>query len=235
LSIEADARGRTTEPAPAEPRVRGYTGRRRTVLVVDDNADNRAVLAGWLAPLGFEVHEASDGESAIAAAARLAPDAALIDLVMPGLDGLAATARIRALPLRRPPRIVAVTANAFEDARRRSLAEGCDAFLTKPVDFEELRAVLGRLLELEWEHADAEPRTAASPVPPAPSLPTARVMELRELARAGDVMALEARVEELARDPLHETSAQQLRAFVARLDLRGIEAWLEQYAGGGGA
>jgi DNA-binding response OmpR family regulator len=130
---------------------------------------------------------------------------------------------------------VAVTANAFEDARRRSLAGGCDAFLTKPVDLEELRAVLGRLLELEWEYADPEPRTAASPVPPAASLPTARVMELRELARAGDVMALEARVEELARDPLHETSAQQLRAFVARLDLRGIEAWLEQYAGGGGA
>jgi PAS domain S-box-containing protein len=228
LTIETQAQGRASEPARMERPVRGYGGLRRRVLVVDDNADNRAVLAGWLVPLGFDVHEAADGEAAVRAAAELLPDIVLIDLVMPGVDGLAATARIRALETAHRPRIVAVTANAFEEARRRSLAEGCDAFLTKPIDFEQLRAALGELLGLEWQFAGAaEPaaRAAAAEVPP--SVPPGQLAELLELARAGDVMALEARVDALAAEPQHAAFAADLRALVAHMDLRGIEHWLK--------
>jgi CheY-like chemotaxis protein len=228
FTLTLDVQGHAVEPARAERQVQGYAGRRRRVLVVDDKPDNRAVLAGWLMPLGFDVHEAGDGESAVAAVERLLPDAVLIDLVMPGVDGLAATARIRALRLPKEVRIVAVTANAFEETRRRSLAEGCDAFLTKPVDFTELRTTLGSLLGIDWQYA--------APAPPAPvlsletsaiSVSAAQLGELHALAHAGDVMALEARVEALAAEPQHAAFAAELRSFVARMDLRGIERWLK--------
>jgi CheY-like chemotaxis protein len=220
--------GRATEPVLAHRRVQGYGGRRRRVLIVDDNADNRGVLLGWLDSLGFDVREASDGEAAIAEVARLVPDVVLIDLVMPGVDGLAATARIRALELSIPPRIIAVTANAFEETRRRSLAEGCDAFLAKPVDFEQLTATLGSLLEIDWQYATgAEPEPARAEAPASSFVPAAQLAELHGFARAGDVMALEARVEALSAEPQHAAFAAYLRTFVARMDLRGIERWLK--------
>jgi PAS domain S-box-containing protein len=228
LTIETQAQGTASEPAHMARHVDGYRGPRRRVLIVDDNADNRAVLAGWFVPLGFDVHEAADGEAAVRAAAELMPDLVLIDLVMPGVDGLAATARIRAREGASRPRIVAVTANAFEEARRRSLAEGCDAFLTKPIDFEQLRAVLGELLGLEWRFAGAaEPATRAAAAAVPPSVPPGQLAQLLELARAGDVMALEARVEALAAEPQHAAFAADLRALVAHMDLRGIEHWLK--------
>ena len=228
LTLEAQASGGEGELALVERRVEGYRGRRRSVLVVDDNADNRAVLAGWLAPLGFDVSEAADGEAAVAATARLAPELVLMDLVMPGVDGLEATTRIRALQLPRPPKIVAVTANAFHDARRRSLAEGCDAFLTKPVDLEQLRAMIGTLLALDWVYSDSAPlRPTREAAPATPSLSAEQAAELHELARAGDVMALEARVETLAADPKHAAFVAELREFVGRMDLRGVERWLK--------
>jgi DNA-binding response OmpR family regulator len=162
--------------------------------------------------------------------AELVPDVVLLDLVMPGIDGVAAAARMRALKLPLEPRIVAVTANAFEDARRRSLAGGCDAFLTKPVDFEQLRATLGELLEIEWEYAGSATSPPRGPAAvSAPSLPARQLAELHALAHAGDVMELEARVEALAAEPQHAVFAGDLRAFVTRMDLRGIERWLEPF------
>jgi PAS domain S-box-containing protein len=236
FTLTIDVQGRATEAVRAERQLQGYGGRRRSVLVVDDNADNRVVLAGWLAPLGFDVHEAADGEGAVAAVARLAPDVVLIDLVMPGVDGLTATARIRALDLARAPRIVAVTANAFEETRRRSLAEGCDAFLAKPIDFDELRATLGSLLDLDWQYSGAlEGEAARAAETTVPSVAAAQLAELHDLARAGDVMELEARVETLAANPQHAAFAAELRAYVARMDLRGIERWLKPLLREGGA
>jgi CheY-like chemotaxis protein len=157
------------------------------------------------------------------------PDLVLLDLVMPGVDGLAVAKQVRALELPRQPKVVAVTANAFEEARRRSLAEGCDAFLTKPVDFDELCVTLGALLGLEWQYTDAvEPRPAYSSVPTAvPSVPSAQLAELSDLARAGDVMALESRLDALAAEPKHAAFVAELRELVGRMDLRGIERWLQ--------
>ncbi len=213
--------------APAErPSAKGYRGARRTVLVADDHAENRAVLANYLAPLGFNVIEAADGEATVAAVASTAPDIVLMDLLMPVLDGFGALQRIRALPLRRQPKVAAVSANAFEDARARSLAEGCDAFLTKPVDFDELRDTLGALLGLEWELADVSGPRAQSAASPT-DLPGERLTALYELAREGDVMALESELEALAAEPKHAAFAAQLRMFIARVDLRGAERWLE--------
>jgi PAS domain S-box-containing protein len=208
-----------------QPSVTGYAGARRTVLVADDNAENRAVLANYLGELGFSLVEAGDGEAAVAAVERAAPDVVLMDLVMPKLDGFGAVARIRGLPAANQPKLVAVSANAFAEARNRSLAQGCDAFLTKPVDFDELRDVLGALLGLEWRRA-AAPADAAPQAAPT-DLPAARLAALYELARAGDVMALETELDALAAETRYAGFAAELRRFIARVDLRGAERRLE--------
>jgi signal transduction histidine kinase/CheY-like chemotaxis protein len=207
--------------------VKGYAGERRTVLIADDNAENRAVLANYLAPLGFQVLEAADGEAAVAAVENTAVDIVLMDLVMPKLDGFRAIEQIRALPAHKQSKIVAVSANAFEETRTRSLAHGCNAFLTKPVDFDELRDAIGALLDLEWRFADTPGAVRTDDPASATELPTDRLSALYDLARGGDVMALEAELDALAAEPKHAAFAAHLRKFIARVDLRGAERWLE--------
>jgi len=116
--------------APPERRIVGIDGARRRVLVVDDDPDGRALLCSLLGPLGFEVHPAGGGEDAVGAAARLLPDVVLMDIRMPGVDGLEATRRIRARL--RDIVIIAVSASAFEHDRAGCLEAGADDFLAKP-------------------------------------------------------------------------------------------------------
>jgi PAS domain S-box-containing protein len=223
VALETDARGDKTERTNVDRHVRGYRGRRHRILVVDDNADNRALLTGWLVPLGFSVDEAADGETAVASVARAAPDLVLMDLVMPGVDGFAATTRIRALG--KSPKIVAVTANAYESAHGHSAAAGCDAFLTKPLDFDRLRATLGTLLRLDWEYTESPVGFSTQDLA-LPEALRAQLGELHALARAGDVMAIESRLEAFP-TPLAAV-AGELRELVSRMDLRGIEHRLQE-------
>jgi signal transduction histidine kinase/ActR/RegA family two-component response regulator len=118
----------------------------RRVLIVDDVARNRALLHDVLSPLGFEVHEASNGLAAVADARRLVPDLILIDSVMPVLDGIAAIERIRAIPaLARVP-IISISASAMSGDRARCLAAGADMFLPKPINVAALLEQVERLL-----------------------------------------------------------------------------------------
>ncbi len=112
---------------------------RARVLVVDDGADNRRLLSLFLSKAGAEVEFASDGYEAIEAAQLTAFDVILMDLQMPGMDGLEATGRLRELGVRTP--IVAMTAHVMAGYRERCLAAGCDAYLTKPVEREALVAI----------------------------------------------------------------------------------------------
>src|SRR5262249_5808575 len=114
LTLEATELVGVTVARTERLALKGYAGAQRTVLVADDHLANRAVLTSYLSSLGFAVVEAEDGEAAVAAAARSAPDVVLMDLVMPKLDGLGAVERIRAMPRGDQLKIVAVSANAFE-------------------------------------------------------------------------------------------------------------------------
>jgi len=137
-----------SRPAPAVPS--GYEGRPRTVLVADDVARNRALLRDVLLPLGFQVHEAADGQEATDIARRIAPDLVLIDAVMPVVDGVAAIAAMRSLPALRHTPIVAISASAMAADRRRCLDAGADVFLAKPIDVPVLLGEVQRLLKLQW-------------------------------------------------------------------------------------
>ena len=117
------------------------------VLVAEDHPVNRKLMARFLAGLGCaDVDLVEDGEEAVRAAAEARYDVVLMDIQMPGVDGVEATRRIRALPgpAGRVP-VIAVTANAMEGDRERYLAAGMDDYLSKPLGREELARALGRV------------------------------------------------------------------------------------------
>ncbi|MEO5720976.1 MAG: response regulator [Chthoniobacterales bacterium] len=120
------------------------------ILVVDDNAVNRSVAAGILEKQGHKISLATNGREAVTLARRGRFDVILMDVQMPEMDGLAATARIRTAEAagdRRTP-IVAMTARAAADDRERCLAAGMDDYVSKPVSKEKLLEVIGRLGEI---------------------------------------------------------------------------------------
>jgi signal transduction histidine kinase len=141
------------EPVPAAPRpaiVRLPPAARRGtglhVLAAEDNDINRYVIEKLLDGMGHDVAFAADGAEAVALAARLRFDAILMDIQMPGTDGIAAARRIRAAdgPNARTP-IVALTGNAAPDDREAYRAAGMEDFVGKPIDPGELGQVLDRI------------------------------------------------------------------------------------------
>ncbi len=117
-----------------------------TVLVVEDFEDNRFMMRRLLEMSGYRVIEAVNGQEAIEAAQREHPDLILMDLSLPLLDGLSATRRIRAQPNLRQVPIIAVSAHDTTDFHAEALAAGCNEYVTKPIDFDELEELLKRLL-----------------------------------------------------------------------------------------
>ena len=118
----------------------------RTVMVVEDYDDTRAMLRRIIERKGFRVVEAVNGREAVERAAGERPDLILMDLDLPILDGIEATNRIRRMDAMRGVPIVAVTAYPMSYTRVRAFAHGCDEYLEKPFDPADLEEVLGRHL-----------------------------------------------------------------------------------------
>lgn len=144
------------------------------VLVVDDEANGRALLSKLLFPVGFEVYELEYGEECVEAVRIWKPQLVLMDIRMPVMDGHAAIRHIRAASDGEPPVIIAVTASVFEEERDEVLAGGADDFLCKPFEaadlFEMIRRHLGVVYEKQFfaEEKDAEgAETEATPLVPA--------------------------------------------------------------------
>jgi CheY-like chemotaxis protein len=122
---------------------------RKRALVVDDNAVNQMVASGMLQVLGFEVDTASDGVEAIDSCMRLAPDLVLMDLHMPGMDGLEATRRLRLLQREGAiPLFPILAATADTTSQEACTAAGMDGHLPKPLNLAGLEHQLRRLLPL---------------------------------------------------------------------------------------
>ena len=118
------------------------------ILCVEDNDDNLYLLQRRLTRAGFEVTIAMDGLEGVATAISSPPDLIVMDLNLPSIDGWEATRRLKSRAETKHIPIIALSAHAMEDHRRKALAAGCDEFEAKPVNFEALiekiRAVLGR-------------------------------------------------------------------------------------------
>ena len=122
----------------------------RCLLVVDDGVDSRHLLRSMLAPAGFEVHEASDGMSALDAIAQVQPELVLLDWRTASIDGLETTRRLRADPGLPQPRVILMASPAFGDERQQALAAGADDVLGKPVEQVKLFRLLQQQLGLQY-------------------------------------------------------------------------------------
>ena len=115
------------------------------ILIVEDVEYNRDLLVQLLEE-EYEVVTAADGAAGIEAAARERPDLILMDLSLPGVDGWEATRRLKAEPETEAIPVIALTAHAMQGDEERARACGCDDYLTKPIDEDQLFATLARLL-----------------------------------------------------------------------------------------
>jgi len=213
--------------------VTGYAGPRRSVMVVDDVADNRAMLSDLLAPLGFELHTAVDGSDALRRLHDAVPDLLLMDMAMPVMDGFEATRRIRRQPAWVGLPIIAVSANASKADGGDCLAAGASAFLSKPLDTERLLATIGELLRLEWLTDDRQAQDAIPPrrldivVPPREDMAL-----LLELAQTGNMRHIREWATALAaRDARYRGFAEQLIDMARRFESRAIVALAKQHIG----
>lgn len=120
---------------------------RPLVLVVDDYQDAREMYAEYLTFSGFRVAEATSGLEAVQKAFALEPDVVLMDLSLPGLDGWAATRRLKTDRRTRHIPVVALTGHALAGASDGAREAGCDAFVTKPCLPDELVAEIRRVLD----------------------------------------------------------------------------------------
>jgi two-component system, cell cycle response regulator DivK len=117
-----------------------------TVLLVEDTEDNRFMMRRLLEMSGFRVLEAMNGEEAVRLARSESPQLILMDLSLPVIDGLAATRLIRKVPALEATPIIAVSAHDTSDFQAEAVEAGCNSYVTKPIDFNELEKLIQQLL-----------------------------------------------------------------------------------------
>jgi signal transduction histidine kinase/CheY-like chemotaxis protein/purine-cytosine permease-like protein len=212
--------------------VRGYVGRRRTLIVTDDDATHREMVRTLLAPLGFLVFDAPDGPTCLRLAEECRPDLVLLDMSMPGMDGREVAAHLRA-QLDGQVRIIMISASAGEATRPRPGIDAHDDFLAKPLDMGLLVERIGHHLGLAWQR---EPAQAArhAPEPARPEVEWAELLgaldahvlvELRRLAAIGHVRGLVLLLDGLAKGTTEERDvAARLRPLVEALALDRVAA-----------
>ncbi len=132
-----------------ESRKRHDQSRAATILIVDDEIQNRRLLETLLQPEGYLTLSAASGEEALASIAQRAPDLILLDVMMPGMDGCQVASTLKANPATSNIPIIMVTAQIDRGARLAALNAGAEDFLTKPVDRAELWLRVRNLLRLK--------------------------------------------------------------------------------------
>ena len=119
------------------------------ILIVEDNENNLVLLRDCLSFLGYEIIAAADGREGVAVARESMPDLILMDIQMPGMDGLTACGILKGNPLTSGLKIVALTSFAMEGDKEKFLAAGFDGYLSKPISTRELPGLMRQWLKEE--------------------------------------------------------------------------------------
>ena len=214
------------------------SGPKRKILVVDDKADNRQFLSDALRPLGFVVQQATNGQECLQHVTNERPDAILMDLRMPDLNGLEATRRIRALPNMSELVILAVSASSFEHNRTECLEAGADGFLSKPFRVGKLIQLLCNHLQLSVIYDQAANESTTLPRDETPSqttmeLPSPQVIaELQTLVGSGDVAQVLKRVDVIEQsDPTCKDFVEKVRNLSQQFQVKKLRTFLGNLKG----
>ncbi|MEI7671627.1 MAG: response regulator, partial [Deltaproteobacteria bacterium] len=202
------------------------------ILVVDDAPANRALLCTLLRSVaGFEVSEATNGLEAIELFEHLSPQAVLMDMRMPIMDGYEATRRIKSTEAGLATPVIAVTASAFDDSRQQVMAAGVDAYLRKPFNVEELFETLRKCLDLRYTFAEETNNLqgdsavafliSASPV----ALPQELIQAMRQAVEEADIARLTEQIVQVGK--FNSDTARGLQALADRYDYAKLGQWLE--------
>jgi signal transduction histidine kinase/CheY-like chemotaxis protein len=220
-------------PRP-EREIDGYEGVRRHLLVVDDHADQRRLLADLLQPKGFLVDQAGSGTEALAMARLARYDAALLDVNMPDQSGWQVSRQLREAGF--DGAVIMVSAEAHENTPDQRQQAGCNDFVVKPVLESTLCTVLQKHLQLSWTFAPAPDAPRPAPAPTAEAAPAApmavpppdQIDQLVHLARIGHLQGIETRFEQLreSRPELAEF-IETMRPLIHALRFNDIIARLE--------
>ncbi|MEL6553462.1 MAG: ATP-binding protein [Cyanobacteria bacterium J06621_11] len=215
--------------------ITGYQGQKRTILVVDDRWENCSVIFNLLEPLGFEIIETADGRQGLEQAQLAHPDLILTDLMMPVMDGFELIDRLLADDALKAIPVIASSASVFESDQHKCLDAGAAAFLPKPVQTEELLALLAQHLNLTWVYAtdgatdnttdataDSQVTSAESAVVVAP--PNEILAQLTDLSLAGDLDGLMDVVRSL--DPTYSVFAHKVSAMAEKFEINQLKAFM---------
>ena len=214
------------------PSVTGYEGPRKKILVVDDIAENRAVVIDMLSQIGFEMSEAENGQKGLEKAQALQPDLILMDLFMPDMDGLEVTRRLRELPAFKNVPIIAISASVAVADQKKSLMAGVNAFLSKPVDYGSLLAQIATLLHLTftYESPQAEPALEGKDAGPIMVPPEDAIEALYHLARLGNMQDILRWANHLdALDKRYQPFANQLRVLAKGYQSKAVLNFAKHY------
>jgi CheY-like chemotaxis protein len=119
-----------------------------SILIVDDNPMNLKLIRVLLSGEGYDVRVAGDAAEALAVLKAFTPKLILMDIQLPGIDGLELTRRLKATPATRDVIILALTAYAMKGDAERMVEAGCDGYIAKPIDTREFPGTLARYLHL---------------------------------------------------------------------------------------
>lgn len=205
------------------------------ILVVDDIQVNRELLCDLLRPLGFEIRQAENGATALEIFDEWDPNAVLMDMRMPVMNGYEATRRIKATKKGQNIPVIAVTASAFKDSEDQVMATGVSAYLRKPFRPEELWTILGECLGLRYVYACDAPDKRKDETPTqlenaspklVAALPENLLHAMRQAVEEGDMIKLVKLIDQVA--PQNAEIAKVLRDLADRYDYERLVDLLEQ-------
>ncbi len=233
------------QPTSTPSHITGFSGEPRTILIVEDQGDNRTFLVELLKPLGFDVIEARDGHEGIEKAREGCPDLIIMDLVMPGLDGYQTTQAIRDIPELHDVNIIAISANVTDTSRKQVIEAGCDNFLAKPFHVSDFLSLMADTLDLEWIYgtsAKPEDRKQGRKEPETQKTSAERkersfvlpphsvIKELYTLAVGGDIMGIRTSLDQIEqRDERYQEFVRDIRRLAKQYQIEQIRDCMRHY------
>ncbi len=221
-------------PAKTLRRIIGVKHGQKRVLIIDDKWENRSVLAHMLKHKGLTIDEASNGQEGLEMATRHRPDVIFMDLVMPVMDGFAATRALRAMPEFADTVIIALSASVFDYSRQESLNVGCNEFLSKPIRELELLQALETHAGIEWEYevTTQDGHAAFDDMEVMPTPPLDVLQPLYELAIKGQILEVRKQIDAI--DQMGQQYApftQELRGFAQAFHMKQLSEFLKPHLG----